>query len=114
MQAEPFEIGSARALSEWQAVTLASSRRQVTPSGTLSATRTPGRAPWRVSIAAHAHRRAALTAVAILACARPPPAAMSPSVRHTVGTDATSPNSSCSSVMTGESLITSAPSATAH
>jgi hypothetical protein len=34
----------------------------VTPSSTLSATRTPGKAPCRASIAAHATRRAACTA----------------------------------------------------
>ena len=110
----PLKLGSAPVLSEWQATTVASSRRQVTPCSTLSATRTPGRAPWRASIAAHAHRRAALTALVIRACARPPPAAISSSVRQAVGTEATSPNSSAWSVMTRKSLITSAPSATAH
>src|SRR6266496_2337796 len=59
----PLKLGSAPALSGWQATTLASSRRQVTPCSTLSATRTPGRAPWRASMAAHARRRAALTAL---------------------------------------------------
>ena len=68
----------------------------------------PGRVP------AQARRRAAFTAVVILPSARSPPRAISSSVRHAVGTDATSPNSSSWSPITRKSLITSAPSAIAQ
>src|SRR5437773_1126373 len=59
-------------------------------------------------------RRAAFTAAVILPSARSPPRAISSSVRHTVGTEATSPNSSSWSPITRKSLITSAPSAIAQ
>ena len=95
-------------------MTVASSRMHVTPSRTLSAIFTPGSAPWRASIAAQARRRAALTAAVIRACARGPPVAISFSVRHVVGTEATGPNSSFWSVSTRKSLITSLPSAIAQ
>src|SRR5260221_8901408 len=87
---------------------------QVTPSRTLSAIRTPGSAPWRAPIAAQAWRRALFTALVIRASARGPPAAISSSVRHTVGTEATRPNSSFWSASTRKSLITSLPSAIAQ
>ena len=74
VQAKPLKLGSAPSLSEWQVTTLASSRMQITPSSILSATRTPGIAPCRATIAAHAWRRAAFTALVIRACARGPPA----------------------------------------
>ncbi len=64
---------------------------QITPSSTLSATRTAGMPPWRAAIARHALRRAAFTALAIRAWTRGPPAAISLSVRHAVGTEATRP-----------------------
>jgi hypothetical protein len=67
---------------------------QVTPSSTLSASRTPGRAPCRAQTCAHACLRAPFTAAVIRRSARVPQPAISFSVRHTVGTDATSPNSS--------------------
>lgn len=67
---------------------------QITCSRTPSATAIPGMAPCRASIPAHADRRAAFTALVIRACARGPPAAISLSIRHVVGTDATRPNSS--------------------
>jgi hypothetical protein len=111
---KPLKFGSAPCLSEWQATTVASSRRQVTPSSTLSAMATPGSAPCRVSICAHAARRAAFTAPAIRPSVRPPPAAISSSPLQHVGTDATSPNSSRWSAITRKSLITCAPSAIAH
>jgi len=81
-------------LSECANVTVASSRMQVTPSRVLSASRTPGSAPCRAQICAHACRRAAFTAAVIRLSARLPQLAISFSVRHAVGTDATSPNSS--------------------
>ncbi|MGI8450955.1 MAG: hypothetical protein ACR2MP_27995 [Streptosporangiaceae bacterium] len=62
-----MKFGSAPSLSEWQATTLASSRMQITPSSTLSATRTPGMPPWRAAIARHALPRAAFTALVIRA-----------------------------------------------
>jgi hypothetical protein len=109
-----LKFGSAPFLSEWQATTLASSRMQVTPSRILSAIRIPGSAPCRASIATHARRRPAFTAAAILPSARCPPPAISSSVRHAVGTDATSPNNSSWSPITRKSLITSPPPAIAH
>jgi hypothetical protein len=109
-----LKFGSAPSLSLWQVTTLASSRMQVTPSSILSATRIPGRAPCRAAICAQARRRAALTAAVILPSARSPPRAISSSVRHAVGTDATRPNSSSWSPITRKSLITSAPSAIAQ
>src|SRR6266516_2758660 len=99
---------------EWQATTLASSRIQVTPSSVLPATRMPGRAPCRAAICAQARRRAAFTAAVILPSARSPPRAISSSVRHAVGTEATSPNRPSWSPITRKSLITSAPSAIAQ
>ena len=98
----------------WQGTPEASSRRQVTPSSTLSATGTPGSVPCRTTICAQAPRRAAVTAPLIRASAAPPPAAVSFSARQHVGTDATRPNNSCWSPITRKSLITSAPSAIAH
>jgi len=93
---------------------LAASRMQVTPSSVLSATRMPGRAPCRTAAAAQARRRAAFTAAVILPSARSPPWAISSSVRHAVGTEATSPNRSSWSPITRKSLIASAPSAIAQ
>jgi hypothetical protein len=87
---------------------------QITPSSTLSATGTPGIAPCRASIAAQAWRRAAFTALVTRAWARGPPEAISLSVRHAVGTEATRPCRSRWSARTRKSLITSAPSAIAH
>ena len=75
-------------------VTVASSRMQVTPSRVLSASRTPGSAPCRATTCAHACRRAVFTSAVIRLSARVPPHAISASVRHAVGTDATSPDSS--------------------
>jgi hypothetical protein len=89
-----LKFGSAPSLSLWQATTLASSRIQVTPPSVLPATRTPGRAPCRATAAAQARRRAAFTAAVSLPSARSPPRAISASVRHAVGTEATSPNNS--------------------
>jgi hypothetical protein len=66
----------------------------VTPSSVLSASRTPGSAPCRATACAHARRRAVFTACVIRLSARIPPRAISFSVRHAVGTDATSPNNS--------------------
>ena len=63
---------------------------------------------------AHACRRALFTAAVILRLLRSPPAAVSLSARHAVGTDATGPNSSRWSPITRKSLITRAPSAIAH
>ena len=63
---------------------------------------------------AHACRRALFTAAVILRLLRSPPAAISFSARHAVGTDATGPNSSRWSPITRKSLITRAPSAIAH
>jgi hypothetical protein len=94
--------------------TVASSRMQVTPSSLRSATRTGGRPPWRAMPCAHACRRALLTAAVILRLLRSPPAAVSFSARHAVGTDATGPSSSRRSPITRKSLITRAPSAIAH
>src|SRR6266536_2325897 len=74
----------------------------------------PGKAPCRAAAAAHARRRAAVTAAVSLPSARSPPRAISSSVRHAVGTEATSPNRSSWSPITRKSLITSAPSAIAH
>ena len=65
-------------------------------------------------IAAQAWRRAPFTALVIRASARGPPAAISSSVRHVVGTEATRPNSSFWSVRTRKSLSTSLPSAIAQ
>ena len=48
----------------------------------------------RAATCAHACRRAVFTAAVIRRSARAPPRAISASVRHAVGTDATSPNSS--------------------
>src|SRR5262249_55904090 len=98
----------------WQVTTLASSRMQVTPVRVLSAIRIPGSAPCRATICAQARRRVAFTAAVILPSARSPPRAISSSVRHAVGTEATSPNSSSWSPITRKSLITSPPSAIAH
>ena len=95
-------------------MTVASSRMQVTCSSTLSAIRTPGSAPCRAAIPAHAARRAVFTAAAIRSSAPSPPAATSLRVRQVVGTEATGPNSSCWSPITRKSLITSAPSAIAQ
>ena len=67
---------------------------QVTPSRDRSASRTPGSAPCRAATCAHACRRAVLTAAVIRLSARAPPRAISASVRHAAGTDATNPNSS--------------------
>jgi len=67
---------------------------QVTPSSILSASRIPGSAPCRAAICAQACRRAIFTAAVIRLSVRAPPRAISASVRHAVGTDATSPNSS--------------------
>lgn len=66
----------------------------VTASKVLSASRTPGKPPCRAAACAHACRRAAFTACVIRASARVPARAISFSVRHAVGADATSPNSS--------------------
>src|ERR1022692_1260233 len=63
---------------------------------------------------AHACRRALLTAAVTFRLLRSPPAAISLSARHAVGTDATGPNSSRWSPITRKSLITRAPSAIAH
>jgi hypothetical protein len=52
---------------------------------------------------AHACRRAAFTAAVIRSSARLPPTAVSFSVRHVVGTDATGPNSSFWSPLTQKS-----------
>ncbi len=90
MQAEPFEVRfGPPSLSLWQVTTEASSRMHVTPSSTLSATRMPGRALCRAAMPAQARRRAAFTAVVILPSARSPPRAISSSIRHAVGTEAT-------------------------
>ena len=89
----PFEIRF-REFLECANVTVASSRMQVTPSRVRSASRTPGSAPCRAATCAHACRRAVFTAAVIRRSARAPPRAISASVRHAVGTDATSPNSS--------------------
>ena len=67
---------------------------QTTPSSILSASRTPGSAPCLAATCAHACRLAMLTAAVTRLSARAPPRAISASVRHAVGTDATSPNSS--------------------
>src|ERR1019366_1419525 len=64
MMPKPLKFGSASSLSECAGVTVASSRIQVTPFRTLSAIRTPGRAPWRASVAAQAWRRAPLAGAA--------------------------------------------------
>jgi len=87
---------------------------EVMPCRTLSASRTPGSAPWRASIAARAWRRAPFTALVVRARACGPPAAISSSVRQVAGTEATRPNSSFWSVSTRKSLITSLPSAIAQ
>ena len=63
---------------------------------------------------AHAARRAWFTAAVTLRAVFSPPAAISSSARHAVGTDATGPNSPLWSLITRKSLITSAPSAIAH
>ena len=49
-----MKFASASSLSECAKVTVASSRMQVTPSRTLSASRTPGSAPCRAAACAHA------------------------------------------------------------
>jgi hypothetical protein len=89
-----LKFASASSLSECAKVTVASSRMQVTPSRVLSASLIPGSAPCRAMTCAHAWRRAAFTAVVIRRPACFPQLAISFSVRHAVGTDATSPNSS--------------------
>ncbi len=92
--AEALEVGLRELLVKCANVTVASSRMQVTPARVLSASRTPGSAPCRAATCAHACRRAVFTATVIRLSARAPPRAISASVRHAVGTDATSPNSS--------------------
>ena len=87
---------------------------QVTPSSLRSATRTGGSPPCRAMPCAHACRRALFTAALTFRLLRSPPAAISFSARHAVGTDATCPNSSRWSPITRKSLITRAPSAIAH
>ena len=67
---------------------------QVTPARVRSASRTPGSAPCRAVTWVQACRRAVFTAAVIRRSARAPPRAISASVRHAVGTDATSPSSS--------------------
>jgi hypothetical protein len=84
------------------------------PSSFRSATLTGGRAPCRAMPWAHACRRALFTAAVILRLLRSPPAAVSFSARHAVGTDATGPSNSRWSPITRKSLITLAPSAIAH
>jgi hypothetical protein len=90
----PLKFPSASCLSECATVTVASSRMQVTPSSVRSASRTPGGAPCRAATCAQACRRAAFTAAAIRRSALVPARAISASVRHAVGTEATSPSSS--------------------
>jgi hypothetical protein len=94
MMAVTFEIPFREFLIQLAVTTVASSRMQITPSSVRSASRTPGSAPCRAATCAHANRRAALTAAVTRRSARFSPLAISFSVRHTVGTDATSPNSS--------------------
>jgi hypothetical protein len=67
---------------------------QVTPSSVRSAIRTGGSPPCRAMPWFHACRRALCTAAATCRLLRAPPAAVSRSARHAVGTDATGPNSS--------------------
>ena len=74
-------------------VTVASNRMQVTPSRTRPAIRIPGMVPSHASIPVHADRLAAFTALAIQACARNPPEAISSSIWQAVGTEATGPSS---------------------
>jgi len=73
---------------------VASSRMQVTPASTLSATRTPGSFPCRATACPQAYRRAAFAAAVSFRAVRVPPSAISSSVRYAVGTDATCPNAS--------------------
>jgi hypothetical protein len=89
-----LKFGSASSLSLCAVTTVASSRMQVTPSSFRPATRTAGSPPCRAMPCAHACRRALLTAAVAFRRLRSPPAAISFSARHTVGTDATGPNSS--------------------
>ena len=94
MMPNPLKFASASSFSECAGTTVASSRMQVTPSRTLSASRTPGSVQCRAVTCAHACRRAVLTVAVTRVSAPLPPRAISWSVRHAVGTDATSPNSS--------------------
>ena len=67
---------------------------QVTPSSFRSATLTGGSPPCHAMPCARAYRRALLTAAVTFRLLRSPPAAISLSARHAVGTDATGPSSS--------------------
>ena len=77
MMPEPLEIRLSEFLSECEGTTVASSRMQVTPSRTLSASRTPGSVPSRAVAGAHACRRAVLTAAVTRVSAPLPPRAIS-------------------------------------
>src|SRR5262249_53222090 len=65
----------------------------------------------RATIWSHAYRRAVFTPPLIFFVVRGPPSAISVSVRHTVGTDATRPNSSPRSPTPPTSLIAPPPPA---
>jgi hypothetical protein len=114
MMAVTFEVRLSEFLGRVREGDGASSRMQVTPSSTLSASRIPGSAPCRAVICAQACRRATFTAAVTRRSALLPARAISASVRHAVGTDATSPNSSAWSDITRKSEITRAPSAIAQ
>src|ERR1019366_6900330 len=76
--------------------------------------RTGGSPPCRALPCAHACRRAPLTAAVTFRLLQSPPAAISLSARHAVGTDATGPNSSRWPPPPRKPLLPPAPPPIAH
>ena len=111
MMTESFEV---RLCEFLVAVRLDDGRVQPDAGHTLTSCRSAIRTGGSDPACAHACRRALFNAAVTLRRPRSPQAADSFSARHTVGTDATGPNSSRWSPITRKSLITRAPSAIAH